>query len=200
MLAVGLTGGIGTGKSICASVFRAIGIPIYESDVEAKRLMISDQELKSELIQAFGEQTYLDSGQLNRSHLAQIVFSDESQLERINQLVHPAVRKDFLSWCQSHQQESYIIQESALVYEIGLHHYFDKVIVVDAPTEMRIQRVMNRDQVDRKAVLARISKQLPQSEKVSKADYVIVNDGNQSTIRQVIAIHHELIELSTTLA
>ena len=194
MLTVGLTGGIGTGKSICASIFHSLGIPIYESDQQAKRLMSHDDEVRTSLVEAFGKDVYDAKGQLDRKKLASIVFNDSSQLARINSIVHPAVRRDFINWTKAHEHYPYIIQESALVFEIGLNKFYDKVIVVDAPKELRIDRVIRRDQSSREQVLSRMSKQLPQEEKVLQADFVIQNDGEQSIIQQVLTIHITLLK------
>ena len=196
MLAVGLTGGIGAGKSLVSRIFELLDIDVYISDIAAKRLMNTDPNVREALIETFGTETYNEKGEINRTYLSSIIFNDEEQLKKINSIVHPAVRTDFMTWCMMRLDQDYIVQESALVYEVGLDKYFDKVILVYAPDELRIQRVMDRDNVSREQVLDRIENQMPQSEKVELADFVIYNDGRGSVIKQVCSIHQQILELS----
>lgn len=196
---VGITGGIGVGKSFCAEIFKWLGVPLYIADKEAKLIMIQDQDVKAAIIDLFGKESYIDDGRINRKHLAKVIFSDPSQLAKMNAIVHPAVRDHFRKWADMHQNHPYIIQESALIFETGSFKLFDKVIVVDAPLELRISRTMTRDHTSREEVLARISKQYDQKEKVELADHIIHNDGRQMIIPQIIQIHHVLLdELSIT--
>ena len=188
MLTIGLTGGIGTGKSVCADIFEALGVPIYVSDTKAKILMHQDHMIRRQVIELLGEKSYLPTGPLDRAYVATQVFSDGGLLAKLNAIVHPAVRADFHRWTRQ-QQAPYVIQESALLYEIGAETYFDQIVVVDAPLDVRIARVMERDQVDRASVMERIAKQLPQEEKVQRADHVIINDGQQALIRQILDLH-----------
>ena len=198
MLSVGLTGGIGAGKSICCAIFKFLGVPVYESDVEAKRLMIEDPELKKSIISTFGRDSYMEDGSLNRAYLANTIFNNEPLLKKMNSLVHPAVRRDFVRWVGDHIEYPYIIQESALIFEIGLDKFYDRVIIVYAEKEVRIDRVMKRDGVDKNAVVARMDKQGDQEEHAAKADFVIYNNGDKSLINQVNEIHRALISISNS--
>ena len=169
---VGITGGIGAGKSICTYIFEELGIPAYSSDQRAKSLMITDQAIIDGITQLFGEESYLEDGTLNRSHLSNLIFKDSALLKSMNEIVHPAVRKDFMDWAMDNLQRApYVIQESALLFETGSYKIFSKTILVDAPVELRISRVMARDLSTREQVMDRMSKQLPSAEKRKLADY-----------------------------
>jgi len=191
MLKIGLTGGIGSGKSTVAETFAQLGIAIYLSDDRAKALMVNNEELKSAIISLFGEESY-KSGQLNRSYIATKVFSDKMELEKLNALVHPELKKDFDLWCVD-QTSPYIIKEAAILFESGANRGLDKVILVEAPQELRINRVMNRDKVSYESVLARIDKQWSDERKKSVSDYVVMNDEKCSVLEQVLKVHNELI-------
>ncbi|MDM8159784.1 dephospho-CoA kinase [Labilibaculum sp. K2S] len=176
MLKIGLTGGIGSGKSIVGKAFEMMEIPVYVADFEAKRLMISNVELRSLLISRFGDQIYDVNFNLNRKLLAEIVFNDSEALKDINSIVHPAVRKDFIGWCEQHSQTPYVIQESAIIFESGLYKNFDKIITVTAEEEIRIQRVIERDSMSRELIMERMKSQLSESVRIEKADFVIYNN------------------------
>lgn len=195
MLKVGITGGIGSGKTTVCKLFETLGIPIYYADDRAKAIMITNEKLIAGLKAEFGNETYLDDGSLNRSYIAGIVFSDKSKLEKLNALVHPAVRIDGDNWFEAQSDKPYALKEAALHFETGGYKLLDKMITVFAPEKVRIERVMKRDNVTAEAVKARIDKQLPDSEKMKKADFVIYNDGSKSLIDQVLAIHQTLIAL-----
>ena len=189
MLKVGLTGGIGAGKTACGLIFEALGIPIYNSDFRAKILMTENAGVVEAITTLFGPESYLKDGSLNRPHLASIIFKDKDLLNKMNSIVHPAVRDDFSNWCLNQTDVPYIMQESALLFETGSYHFFDKVIVVYADNEIRIKRVIDRDGVTKINVLDRINKQLPQKGKIEKADYTINNSGKRSIVKQVVNIH-----------
>mgnify|MGYP003385552304 CR=1 FL=1 len=191
MLKIGLTGGIGSGKTTVAEVFAQLGIAIYLSDDRAKALMVSDEELKSDIISLFGEESY-DVGQLNRPFIASKVFSDKKELEKLNALVHPALKKDFDLWCNE-QTSPYVLKEAAILFESGANKGLDKVILVEAPKEMRLSRVMNRDSVSSDSVLARMEVQWSDERKKLLSDYVILNDDKCSVLEQVLKIHNELV-------
>ena len=202
---VGLTGGIGAGKSVVSYIFELLGVPVYISDIAAKRLMVENDEVKDQIKEVFGNKSYSAEGVLNRGHLSRQIFQNEEKLKQINSIVHPAVRNDFVHWCMEQKDETYIIQESALIFEIGLDKFYDKVILVTAPDEVRIKRVMSRDNVDRQQVLDRMANQMNQDEKIKKADLIIENDGTQSIIQQAVEMHNHLmtifddsVSLSTT--
>lgn len=190
MLKVGLTGGIGTGKSIIAKVFNLFNIPVYDSDLEAKRLMIESLEIRNQLISRFGSEVYHADSTLNRKYLSSIIFNNPQALQKVNGIVHPVVRKDFQSWSKK-QHAPYVIQESAILFDTGLYKNFDKIVCVTANEELRIQRVMERDSVSRKSVKERIDNQLPESVKIEKADFVIYNN-DELLLPQIVQIDNEL--------
>jgi len=194
-LSIGLTGGIGSGKSLVADFFRFLGIPVYTADVEAKRLMVTSELIRESLIEAFGESVYLETGELNRPELAKIIFKDTEALKKVNSIVHPQVRQDYQKWLQKHTQASYVIQESAILFDTGLYKNFDKIITVIADAEIRIQRVMKRDGCSKESVLERMSKQISEQEKIERSDFVIYNT-SELVIPQIIAIDEHLKKLS----
>jgi dephospho-CoA kinase len=192
MLKIGITGGIGTGKTTVCAIFQTLGIPIYNADQKAKALMHSDKTLREAIKYTFGAATYTNENQLNTTYLADIVFNDTNKLALLNALVHPAVQHDSDAWHDAQQNVPYTLKEAALLYESGGYRTLDKVIVVTAPMELRINRVLNRDKVNRAAVEARMSKQWTEEEKIKRADFVIYNDGEQLLLPQVLAIHQIL--------
>jgi len=192
MLKIGLTGGIGSGKSTVARVFEVLGIPVYYADDAAKRLMNENAELKEQIKKKFGSGIYTD-GRLDRKQLAGIVFNDPGKLEQLNALVHPATLADAEAWLQK-QKTHYAIKEAALIFESGAHKFLDKVIGISAPSPLRIQRAMKRDHASREEVIARMSKQLDEDIKMRLCDFVITNDEQQLVIPQVLAVHAELVK------
>ncbi len=193
MLKVGLTGGIGSGKSYVSKIFRELGIPVYDADSRAKALMISD-EVREKVIDTFGPESYLNDS-LNRSYLAEKVFKDETELAKLNSIVHPAVREDHTHW-HAEQQAPYTLREAAILYESGAFEDCDYVIVVTAPEDLRIKRVMERDGVEEEAVRARMKNQWAEEEKVKRADFILSNDEGQALLPAVVEIHEKLIELA----
>lgn len=191
MQKIGITGGIGSGKSTVCRVFEWLGIPVYYADERAKWLMQHDAELRQAIVQLLGQEAYLPDGSLNRPYIAGIVFQDANQLQSLNQLVHPAVHRDAERW-HLIQHAPYTLREAALLFESGGYQLMDKMIVVTAPEELRIQRVMARDGVSRKAVLARMAQQWPEARKVAMADYIIYNDEQTLLLPQVLALHQTL--------
>ncbi len=192
-LKVGITGGIGSGKTTVCKIFESLGIPVYYADDRAKLLMVENQAVRSKIIALFGTEAYLPDGKLNRQFIASIVFQDKKKLEKLNAIVHPAVLQDGKQWHTAQTGAPYSLKEAALLIESGSHKALDKLIVVTAPPELRIQRVMERDGVPREAVEARISKQLPEEEKLKLADFVIENDGTKMLTTQVLKIHRLLM-------
>jgi dephospho-CoA kinase len=191
-LKVGITGGIGSGKTTVCKIFEKLGIPVYYADERAKFLMTNSQEIIDTVKKIFGKEAYLESGELNRPHIAKLAFSNPDLLSKLNQTVHPAVHADGKSWHETQKDVPYTLNEAALMVESGGHKRMDKLIVVVAPEDLRIERVMKRDGVDEKAVRARMDNQLPQEEKEKLADYVINNDGSESLVLQVWKIHADL--------
>lgn len=196
MLKIGITGGIGSGKTTACKIFeQKYNVPIYYADDRAKWLMNNDEKLKEQLKTTFGSLVYDATGKLDRAYLADIVFNDKSKLDILNGIVHPAVFEDGAKW-QAEQQamgHRYTLKEAALLFETGSYLTLDKIIVVSAPEDLRIQRVMARDNISREEVLARINKQMPQAEKEKMADFVIVNTDMDSLYEQVEKIHKSLV-------
>ncbi len=195
MLKVGLTGGIGSGKSFVARHFQKLGIPVYYADKEAKRLMNRDKVLKDAIRDLMGRNAYHTNGRLNRPFIASLIFKDSTLLQSINALVHPAVKDDFTQWAKR-QKSAYVLEESAIIFENGLDAFFDKVVLVTAPLEIRIKRVLNRDKSTRKQVMSRINQQLPDKKKIALANFVITNDGSTDLDDQITTIHKELKKIS----
>lgn len=194
MKKIGLTGGIGSGKSTVARIFEVLGIPVYYADDRAKQLMVEDPELKAGIVALFGAEAY-SQNELNRAHIAHLAFSDPSLLKKLEALVHPAVLADGERWHNAQQGVPYTIKEAALLFESGSYKALDKIIVVTAPLELRIERVMRRNQISRDSVMSRIARQMLEEEKKMLADFVIDNDGSRSLIRQVWEIHRQILQL-----
>lgn len=190
MLKIGLTGGIGSGKSTVASIFSSFGIPVYIADDEAKRLMNSDIGLKSKITKLFGTKAYVNN-QLDNSHIAKIVFKNPEKLKLLTDLVHPSVGKDFNNWCTT-QTTDFVIEEAAVLIESGAYKKMDKIIVVTTPEEIRIERVMKRDCVTMEKVKQRIANQMDEKQRLGYADFVINNDGSHLLIPQVMSIITQL--------
>lgn len=194
MKIIGLTGGIGSGKTTVAKLFEALGVPVYDSDKEAKILMNTSKVLIKEIKGLLGEEAYKES-ELNRRYIAGKVFKDKKLLQKLNAIVHPAVRENFLQWV-SEQNTSYVIQETALLYENNAASLYDAVILVTAPEELRVERVLHRDATSKEAVLARINNQLRDKEKIAKANFILENIDIKETEQKVEALHKSLLAYS----
>jgi dephospho-CoA kinase len=194
-LKIGLTGGIGSGKSMVAAVFRLLGVPVYDADTAAKQLMETDPLLREAIRAHFGAEAYTDDT-LNRTYIAGIVFNDPAKLTLLNSLVHPATIRDSEAWTKR-QSYPYTIKEAALLFESESFHHLDKIIGVNAPKSLRLERAMKRDNATREAILARMGKQINNTIKMRLCDYVIVNDEQLAVIPQVIALHETLLKLAT---
>jgi dephospho-CoA kinase len=190
MKLIGLTGGIGSGKSTVAAIFKTLGIPVYESDFRAKMLMHLDKDLKNKISALLGSEAYDDNDELNRSWIASQVFSSPTLLQHLNAIVHPAVHEDLKKWVAEEPQQSspYLLQESAILFEEELTSRLRAVILVVAPEDVRIDRVVRRDDVTREQVLERMKNQWPDVEKIPMSDFIIYNDGDRSLIEQVVDI------------
>jgi len=197
MLRVGITGGIGSGKSTVAKVFEVLGIPVYYADDAAKRLMNEDEDLKKNLRLNFGEDVYTN-GILNRPYLSSIVFNNPEKLQLLNSIVHPVTIADAANWMKQ-QIAPYTIKEAALIFESGSQEGLDKVIGVYAPAPLRILRAMKRDNISKEEVLARMNKQIDEEIKMRLCDYVIKNDEQEMVLPQVLELHKQLLVLSSEL-
>ena len=191
---VGLTGGIGSGKTTVARIFEVLGIPVYYADDAAKRIMNEDEDLKKQIIRNFGPDSYKD-GVLNRPYVANIVFQDKTKLAILNSLVHPATIRNSLQWMKQ-QNAPYAIREAALIFESGVQGQLDYVIGVCAPLEVRLERAMKRDNLTREQVLERMDRQINESIKMKLCDFVIVNDCKKALIPQVLRLHEKLLAVS----
>ena len=196
-LKIGITGGIGVGKSVVTKIFKVLGIPTYDADREAKDIMVKNDAVRQSLMQTFGKEVYFEDGSLNREWLGKRVFSDADELKKLNAIVHPAVIKDGEDWAAA-QTSIYSVKEAALLFESGSSKALDFTILVVSPLELRIERVMQRDKVDREEVLRRINKQMPEEEKEKLSDCIVYNDDEHSLIEQVMELHQKFIQGKTS--
>ena len=187
MKKIGITGGIGSGKSYVSKVFKSLGIPVFNSDIMAKKIMYSSEDLINSIKDEFGNDIY-DKYCLNKKKLASIVFSDSKKLRKLNSLVHPFVKQEFFDW-QLQQKSSYVIKEAAILFESNSDKELDAVICVTAPKNIRINRVKRRSGFSDQEINNRINNQNSQEENEKLSDYIIVNDGVQSLLPQILKIH-----------
>ncbi len=190
MKVIGITGGIGSGKTTTCQIFEHLGVPVYYADVRAKELMAFEGPLKTKIIQAFGEEAY-SGGRLDRAYLAKEVFNSKEQLSVLNGLVHPAVADDFDDWLEEHKNADYVLKEAAILFESGAYQAVDFTVLVIAPEDVRIQRVVQRDGSTPEQVLQRIKNQWTQERKAKLADHIVNNDGSELLIPQVLELHRK---------
>ena len=193
MFSVGITGGIGSGKSLVCSVLEKLGVPVYYADQEAKRLMNTDQALKTSIKVLLGEQAYMN-GELNRKMVGKKVFGEPDLLKKLNHLVHPVVGHDFQIWSRKWDQHPYVVEEAAVLFESGADARLDMSVLVYAPSELRIKRVMERDGICRAEVEQRMSQQMNEDEKKSLADRIIINDEKRLLLPQIVELHEDIIK------
>jgi len=195
MYKVGITGGIGSGKTTACKVFEVLGVPVFYADTVAKEIMCKDAVLVAGIKAAFGNESYFEDGKLNNKHIAGIVFNNEKALEQLNALVHPAVFRAFDSWEATIPSDTpYTLKEAALLFESGSYKMCDTTILVTAPYDLKLKRVMQRDGVSAEQVKARMDKQLSDEEKSKLANHFIANDEQQSIIEQVLALHQQFLK------
>ena len=190
MLRVGITGGIGSGKTTVCSIFERLGVPIYYADSRAKELVNTNSELQNKITNAFGQNSFIE-GAYNRAFIASIVFSDKEKLELLNSIIHPFVLNDWEVFCHEHANCSYVIKEAAIMLETDSKNSIDHIVLVHSPLETRIQRIQKRDKVSEAEIKARIESQMSEDDKMKLADSVIYNDQEHSLIEQVLALHQK---------
>lgn len=192
MLRIGLTGGIGSGKSTVAHIFNVLGIPIYDADAAAKKLMAEDETLKRNILDAFGENAYIN-GNLNRRFLSEVVFDDENKIKLLNSMVHPVTIKDADEWMKK-QNAPYLIKEAALIFESGSDKYLDIVIGVKSPLSLRIERTMKRNHITAAEVEARMRFQMDEDKKMELCNFIIENNEKEMLIPQVLLLHETFLQ------
>lgn len=191
---VGITGGIGSGKSLVCKIFQCLGVPVYDADSHAKALMTTDGILIANIQKEFGHLSYNTDGSVNRNYLGETVFNDPEKLKKLNGLVHPRVKEDYLSWVKDNSHHPYVLKEAALLFEAGSNKELNKIIVVHAPEELRIKRVLSRDAHRTEELVKEIIKnQMSTDEKLSRADFVLYNDESRLLIPQVLELHQKFI-------
>jgi len=195
MINVGITGGIGSGKSTVCKIFETLGVPVYYSDKEARILSDSDPEIVSGVKKLFGDNIYI-SGKMDRKSVGEIVFKDKKKLNSLNKIIHPVVAAHFGDWKKEHENYPYILKEAAILFESGAYKQVDKIITVSAPIELRINRVSKRDGFSREDILTRIKNQMDDGEKIKLSDYVINCDDIELVIPQVVEIHNKIMGIS----
>lgn len=196
MLKVGITGGIGSGKTTVCRVFEVLGIPVFYADKVAKAIMHTDEILRKEIIAEFGSDAYSPSGELNRKHISAIVFSDTEKLNKLNALVHPAVFRAFDLWVNEQQGALYVLKEAALLFESKSYKMCDQTVLVKSPEALKIKRIVQRDQTTAEEVKLRMSRQFSDETKEKLADHIIINDEESLLIPQILALHQQFISLS----
>jgi dephospho-CoA kinase len=192
MIRVGLTGGIGSGKTTVSGIFERLGVPVFYADLVAKELMFKDRDLRSHITALLGKRAYKKSG-LNTEYIAGRIFRDTDLLNKVNSYVHPAVYRYFLEWCDDFIDKAYVVHEAAVILEGGWRNMFDHIILVSAPGKLRIERVVRRDAVSEDKVLERMKNQLPEEEKVKQADFIIDNGLNSMILPQILSIHNKFM-------
>ncbi|TWJ04706.1 dephospho-CoA kinase [Mucilaginibacter frigoritolerans] len=196
MLKIGITGNIGSGKTTVSKIFEVLGIPVFYADDAAKNAMVNDVILINEIKIAFGDTSYFEDGTLNRKYIAGIVFNDNAKLAKLNSLVHPATFRAFDTWVKQHKHVPYVLKEAALLFESDSYKMCDYTIMVQAPLEIRIQRVMKRDGLTREEVESRNAHQFSEEKKSQLADHIIKNDDSQLVIPQVLNLDAHFGSLS----
>lgn len=188
MLTIGITGGIGSGKTTVCKVFKVLGIPVFQADMVAGKLQNEDPQIKKSLKALFGADIYAEDGLLNRRKLAGIIFNDRKLLEKINNIIHPAVHQEFNKWKAQFKNFPYVLYEAAIVFETGSFRKFDRTILVVAAEKERIERVMKRDHTTAEAIIQRMHNQFPDAKKMKMADFIIENNDNQLVIPQILEL------------
>jgi dephospho-CoA kinase len=194
---VGITGGIGSGKSVICKIFTCLGVPVYDADSRAKSIMTTDGILIAQIKKEFGDLAYLSDGSLDREYLSRVIFENQEKRTLLNQMVHPRVAADTDRWLDQNREATYVVREAALLIESGAYLRVDKVLLVTAPEELRIKRVLARDPHRlREEVVKIMATQLPEEEKKKVADVVVYNDETQLLVPQILHLHNQFLKLN----
>ncbi len=194
MLKIGITGGIGSGKTTVCRIFELLGISIYSADEEAKKIL-NEFDVKKSITNYFGNDVLNSDKNIDRKKLANLVFNDKENLQKLNSIVHPAVAKHFEEWCNKNQSSKYVLKEAAIMFESGAYKQVDNIIVVTAPVDLKIKRSVLRDNITEEQVIERMNNQLTDEEKIKRSQFVIYNDEQQLLIPQVLQIHQQILKL-----
>jgi dephospho-CoA kinase len=189
---VGLTGGIGSGKTTVGEIFKVLRVPVFTADVEAKKILDKNKGVQEALVKLLGPKLLTSVGTVDKKFMARLIFKNEALLKQVNAIVHPAVAKAFTKWNEA-QKTPYVLREAAILFESGTHADCDKVIVVTAPEALRVKRTQERSGETKAQIKARMQRQWPQAKKVALADYIVDNSGGKSLIKQVLSIHENII-------
>mgnify|MGYP003683525081 CR=1 FL=1 len=193
MLKVGITGGIGSGKTTICNLFKNLGVPIFSSDIEGRIILNEDEEVRAEIVKTYGKDMFFSDGTLDRARMVTLIFSDPKALEHVSSLVHPKVQKRFEKWCAKNVGRPYVIKEAAILFESGHYHDLDKIINVFAPKEVRLERVISRDKTIKEDVMKRMRFQYSDEERNQLADFIIMNENIDDLMPQVMALHEVFI-------
>ena len=196
MLRIGITGGIGSGKSTVCRMFENLGVPVFSSDIEGRKILNKDKDAVEQVLKKFGSDMYTAEGTIDRERIGRLVFSDPKALESLSKIVHPKVNEEFNSWTRRHERSAYVLKEAAILFESGYYHDLDKIITVFAPKEIRIERVMKRDGMSRQDVEKRMLFQYTDEERNKLADFIIINEHRPKLLEQVMELHEILLNES----
>ena len=194
MIKVGITGGIGSGKTIVCQIFKKLGVPVFDADSVAKNLLNTNSVIKEQLIYIFGNNIYNNDAQLIKKELSKIIFKDKSALKKVNSIVHPVVNQEYMKWVKIHKDSKYTIKEAAILIETGTYKNLDIIISVIAPVDIRIKRIIKREGVKEQDVINRMNNQINDEERIKKSDFVITNDEKELLIPQVLYIEKQILK------
>lgn len=197
MLKIGITGGIGSGKSTVCNILKNLGVPVFSSDDVGKFLLNNDDYLKTQIKKIFDRDMYTSTGRLDRERMAKLVFNNPDELEKLNELVHPKVKAEFDSWCKKNDKRPYVVKEAAILFETGLYREFNKMVTVFCSKEERIRRIMKRDNTTKGQIEKRMIQQMTDDERNKLADYILINDGVEDLLPQVMELHELLLNEHT---
>jgi len=195
MIKVGITGGIGSGKSLVCQVFERLGIPVYYADEAARKLMEHDPVIRHDLMAWLGEDIY-SGNELDRLKMAGLIFTNPELLQIVNRIVHPRVAADFQNWCESYENKPYVIQESAILFESGAYRFVDFIVLVTAPEDIRLNRVITRNGMTPEKIQAIMKNQWPDNEKTSRSQFILNNDNKSLVLPRILNLHSQLMQIN----